>query len=176
LSIGSIRILREYIMTHPTWQLDLEQGALVLTPCPGTKEATLDASLAQLKEQGVEAIVTALDDHELASKDVAALGGKTRALGMQWFQIEIEDDCAPGADFAAKWQAASPALHQVVDNGGKVAMHCMGGSGRTGLLAAHLLLEKSWDMSKIVQEVQALRPGAFTKPIQVEYINGVANS
>ncbi|PTP24365.1 phosphatase [Vibrio splendidus] len=163
-------------MTHPTWQLDLEQGALVLTPCPGTKEATLDASLAQLKEQGVEAIVTALDDHELASKGVAALGEKTRALGMQWFQIEIEDDCAPGADFAAKWQAASPALHQVVDNGGKVAMHCMGGSGRTGLLAAHLLLEKSWDMSKIVQEVQALRPGAFTKPIQVEYINGVANS
>ncbi|MEZ8386674.1 phosphatase, partial [Vibrio splendidus] len=67
-------------MTHPTWQLDLEQGALVLTPCPGTKEATLDASLAQLKEQGVEAIVTALDDHELASKDVAALGEKTRAL------------------------------------------------------------------------------------------------
>ncbi|MEZ8226729.1 cyclin-dependent kinase inhibitor 3 family protein [Vibrio splendidus] len=161
---------------HPTWQLDLDTGALVLTPCPGTKEATLDASLAQLKEQGVEAIVTALDDHELASKDVAALGEKTRALGMQWFQIEIEDDCAPGADFAAKWQAASPALHQVVDNGGKVAMHCMGGSGRTGLLAAHLLLEKSWDMSKIVQEVQALRPGAFTKPIQVEYINGVANS
>ncbi len=161
---------------HPTWQLDLDTGALVLTPCPGTKEATLDASLAQLKEQGVEAIVTALDDHELASKDVAALGEKTRALGMQWFQIEIEDDCAPGADFAAKWQAASPALHQVVDNGGKVAMHCMGGSGRTGLLAAHLLLEKSWDMSKIVQEVQALRPGAFTKPIQVEYINGVASA
>ncbi|TKF93153.1 phosphatase [Vibrio sp. F13] len=161
---------------HPTWQLDLDTGALVLTPCPGTKEATLDASLAQLKEQGVEAIVTALDDHELASKDVAALGEKTRALGMQWFQIEIEDDCAPGADFAAKWQAASPALHQVVDNGGKVAMHCMGGSGRTGLFAAHLLLEKGWDLDKIVQEVQALRPGAFTKPIQVEYINGVANS
>ena len=31
-------------------------------------------------------------------------------------------------------------------------------------------------MSKIVQEVQALRPGAFTKPIQVEYINGVASA
>ncbi|UPR52085.1 cyclin-dependent kinase inhibitor 3 family protein [Vibrio cyclitrophicus] len=163
-------------MTHPTWQLDLEQGALILTPCPGTKEATLDASLAQLKEQGVKAIVTALDDHELASKDVAALGEKTHALGMQWFQIEIEDDCAPGADFAAKWQAASPELHNIVDNGGKVAMHCMGGSGRTGLLAAHLLLEKNWDLSKIVQEVQSLRPGAFTKAIQVEYINGVANS
>ncbi|MGL6316722.1 cyclin-dependent kinase inhibitor 3 family protein [Vibrio sp. WXL103] len=162
-------------MTHPTWQLDLDKGALILTPCPGTKDADLDTSLAQLKEQGVEAVVTALDDAELASKDVAALGEKAQALGMQWFQIEIEDDCAPGADFAAKWQAASPALHAVVDNGGKVAMHCMGGSGRTGLLAAHLLLEKNWPLDTIVEQVKALRPGAFSKPVQVDYIQSVAN-
>ncbi|MEX0336046.1 cyclin-dependent kinase inhibitor 3 family protein [Vibrio tubiashii] len=161
-------------MTHPTWQLDVENGALVLTPCPGTKGVELEASLAQLKEQGVEAIVTALDDAELASKDVSELGAKAQQLGMQWFQIEIEDDCAPGAEFAAKWQAASPELHKVVDNGGKVAMHCMGGSGRTGLFAAHLLLEKQWKLEDIVREVQALRPGAFTKPVQVEYITAVA--
>ncbi|NOI31969.1 cyclin-dependent kinase inhibitor 3 family protein [Vibrio coralliilyticus] len=161
-------------MTHPTWQLDLEQGALVLTPCPGTKGVDLQASLAQLKEQGVEAIVTALDNTELENKGVAQLGEATEKLGMQWFQIEIEDDCAPGDDFAVKWQQASPSLHQVVDNGGKVAMHCLGGSGRTGLLAAHLLLEKQWPLSDIVTEVQALRPGAFTKPVQVDYINAVA--
>lgn len=161
-------------MTHPTWQLDLEQGALVLTPCPGTKGVDLEASLVQLKEQGVEAIVTALDNTELENKGVAQLGEATEKLGMQWFQIEIEDDCAPGDDFAVKWQQASYVLHQVVDNGGKVAMHCMGGSGRTGLLAAHLLLEKQWPLSDIVKEVQALRPGAFTKPVQVDYINAVA--
>ena len=161
-------------MIHPTWQLDVENGALVLTPCPGTKSVELEASLAQLKEQGVEAIVTALDDAELASKDVSELGAKAQQLGMQWFQIEIEDDCAPGAEFAAKWQAASPELHKIVDNGGKVAMHCMGGSGRTGLFAAHLLLEKQWKLEDIVREVQALRPGAFTKPVQVEYITAVA--
>ncbi|MDC5703262.1 cyclin-dependent kinase inhibitor 3 family protein [Vibrio europaeus] len=161
-------------MTHPTWQLDVENGALVLTPCPGTKGVELEASLTQLKEQGVEAIVTALDDAELASKGVSELGAKAQQLSMQWFQIEIEDDCAPGAEFAAKWQAASPELHKIVDNGGKVAMHCMGGSGRTGLFAAHLLLEKQWKLEDIVREVQALRPGAFTKPVQVEYITAVA--
>lgn len=162
------------VQTHPIWQLDLETGALILTPCPGTKGADLDASLAQLKEQGVEAIVTALDSAELASKSVSALGDTAQALGMQWFQIEIEDDCAPDADFAKKWCAASPELHKVVDSGGKVAMHCMGGSGRTGLLAAHLLLEKGWLLEKIIRDVQALRPGAFTKPVQMAYIKGVA--
>ena len=161
-------------MTHPTWQLNVDSGALVLTPCPGTKDVDLETALTQLKQQGVEAIVTALDTQELASKGVSELGEKAQQLGMQWFQIEIEDDCAPGAEFIAKWQQASPALHQVIDNGGKVAMHCMGGSGRTGLLAAHLLLEKEWQLDDIVREVQALRPGAFTKSVQVDYIQQVA--
>jgi protein-tyrosine phosphatase len=161
-------------MSHPTWQLDLETGALVLTPCPGTKGVELQASLEQLKQQGVEAIVTALDDTELATKDVSALGELTQQLGMKWFQIEIEDDCAPNEDFAAKWQQASPELHAILARGGKVAMHCMGGSGRTGLFVAHLLLEKDWALEDIVREVQALRPGAFTKPVQVEYIERVA--
>lgn len=161
-------------MTHPTWQLNVDAGALVLTPCPGTKDADLDTSLAQLKQQGVAAIVTALDESELASKGVAELGEKAQQLGMKWFQIEIEDDCAPGDEFAAKWQQASPELHQVIAQGGKVAMHCMGGSGRTGLLAAHFLLEKQWQLDDIVCEVQALRPGAFTKSVQVDYIKQVA--
>ncbi|MFN1584415.1 cyclin-dependent kinase inhibitor 3 family protein [Vibrio rotiferianus] len=163
-------------MSHPTWQLDLETGALVLTPCPGTKGVELQASLEQIKAQGVEAIVTALDDAELASKDVSALGELTQQLGMKWFQIEIEDDCAPGEEFAAKWQQVSPELHAILAQGGKVAMHCMGGSGRTGLFAAHLLLEKDWALEDIVREVQALRPGAFTKPVQVEYIERVAQN
>lgn len=163
-------------MTHPTWQLDLDAGALILTPCPGTKGVNLETSLAQLKEQGVEAVVTALDDAELASKDVAALGEITQKMGMQWFQLEIEDDCAPTNEFAAKWQQASPELHQIVDRGGKIAMHCMGGSGRTGLFAAHLLLEKGWSLEEIVKQVQALRPGAFTKSVQVDYIKAIAKN
>jgi protein-tyrosine phosphatase len=50
----------------------------------------------------------------------------------------------------------------------------MGGSGRTGLFAAHLLLEKGWSLDEIISRVQALRPGAFTKQVQVDYIKAVA--
>ncbi|BCL71555.1 phosphatase [Vibrio nigripulchritudo] len=161
-------------MTHPTWNLDLESGGLVLTPCPGTKGVALEASLQQLKDEGVQAVVTALDNAELASKAVSDLGEITEKLGMKWFQIEIEDDCAPSDAFTAKWQKASPELHKILNQGGKVALHCMGGSGRTGLFAAHLLLEKGWELADIIREVQALRPGAFTKPVQVDYIERVA--
>ncbi|CRZ67802.1 protein tyrosine phosphatase [Vibrio cholerae] len=49
----------------------------------------------------------------------------------------------------------------------------MGGSGRTGLLAAHLLLEKGWPLESIITQVQALRPGAFTKEVQVQYVHQI---
>ncbi|MBT2979551.1 dual specificity protein phosphatase family protein, partial [Vibrio anguillarum] len=69
----------------------------------------------------------------------------------------------------------SPSLHQALAKGDKIAMHCMGGSGRTGLLAAHLLLEKGWELQNIITHVQSLRPGAFTKDVQVEYIKQFVN-
>lgn len=163
-------------MTHPTWLLPLNQqgSGLVLTPCPGTKGVELESSLEQLKAQGVTVVVTALSDEELAEKSVEQLGEQVQALGMTWFQLEIEDDCAPGASFQLKWDGVSSDIQTALDNNQKVAMHCIGGSGRTGLLAAHALLERDWALDDIVGEVQALRPGAFTKPLQVEYIQQVA--
>lgn len=163
-------------MTHPTWLLPLNQqgSGLVLTPCPGTKGVELESSLEQLKTKGVTVVVTALSDEELTEKSVEQLGEQVQALGMKWFQLVIEDDCAPGASFQLKWDAVSSDIQTALDNNQKVAMHCMGGSGRTGLLAAHALLERDWALDDIVGEVQALRPGAFTKPVQVEYIQQVA--
>ncbi len=161
-------------MTHPTWELTVDSGALVLTPCPGTKGVELTASLEQLKQQGVTVVATAINAEEMASKGVEALGEQTKALGMTWLHLPIEDDCAPEADFAAAWQAASPTVQAALNAGEKVAMHCMGGSGRTGLLAANALLERDWPLEKIRSEVQALRPGAFTKPVQIEYVEALA--
>lgn len=164
-------------MEHPIWSLATGQkeAALILTPCPGTKGVELAESLSQLKSQGVKAIVTAISEQEMQDKGVAALGALTQELGMAWHHIVIEDDEAPQADFAAKWQLASPSIQALLAQGDKVALHCMGGSGRTGLLAAHLLLEQGWPLEKIVTEVQALRPGAFTKAVQQDYIQSVAN-
>ena len=164
-------------MTHPIWQLDVAENkaALLLTPCPGTKGTELKASLEQLKALGAEAIVTALNTEEMEKAGVAALSSLAQELGMLWFHQPIEDDCAPGNDFAQRWQTISPKVQAILDNGGKVVLHCMGGSGRTGLLAAHLLLERGWKLDTIKSEVKALRPGAFSKQVQIDYIDAVAS-
>ena len=163
-------------MTHPTWELKVldNEATLLLTPCPGTKGTELKASLEQLKAQGVEAVVTALDSEEMEKAGVAELPALTEKLGMAWFHQPIEDDCAPDEGFAMRWQQIAPKVQEILEKGGKVALHCMGGSGRTGLLAAHLLLERGWKLDTIKSEVKALRPGAFSKQVQIDYIDAVA--
>lgn len=164
---------------HPTYELVVnDDTTLVFMPCPGTKDADLETSLEQLKEQGVKAIVTTLTDEEMESKNVQNLGLMSEALGIRWFHLPIKDGSVPDQTFDASWKEASPALHEVMastsgNNNNKVAIHCMGGSGRTGLAAARLLLEMGWDVPTIVEQVQKLRPGAFKKPEQIEYVKGV---
>ncbi len=163
-------------MTHPTWELPVENGAtLVLTPCPGTKGVPLTDSIKQLKEQGVTVIVTALSLDEMQAASVGNLPQEVEKAGILWLNAPIEDDCAPDEAFLHNWQLMLPALLDAVDKGEKIALHCMGGSGRTGLLAAHLLLEKGWQLTDIITKVQALRPGAFTKAVQIDYIHQFAN-
>ncbi|WP_407333993.1 cyclin-dependent kinase inhibitor 3 family protein [Enterovibrio sp. 27052020O] len=157
-------------MTHPTWELPVETGALILTPCPGTKGTPLKESLVQLKAQGVTVMVTAINHDEMAQKNVTELSDSAEQVGITWFHAPIEDDEVPEAVFVQSWQKCQPRLHQAIANGEKVALHCMGGAGRTGLMAAHLLLERGWDLDDIIREVQALRPGAFTKQVQMDYI------
>lgn len=159
---------------HPTYELPVNDSALVLTPCPGTKSLGLQASLEQLRDQGVKAIVTLITDEEMKAKNVTNLGTSARELGIRWYHLAIEDDCMPDEDFATGWAEASPELHQVLKDGGKVAIHCMGGSGRTAMVTAHLLLEKGWELPQIVEQVKNLRPGAFTAPGQLEYVKSVA--
>jgi protein-tyrosine phosphatase len=159
---------------HPTYELPVDDSALLLMPCPGTKGLGLQESLEQLRDQGVKAIVTLITDEEMKEMKVTTLGTNAEELGIRWYHFSIEDDRVPDENFATGWAEASPELHQVLKDGGKVAIHCMGGSGRTGMVTAHLLLEKGWELPKIVQQVKNLRPGAYTAPGQLEYVESVA--
>lgn len=156
---------------HPTWLLSLEGNAgLILTPCPGTKSVSLTDAIEQLKTQGATIVISAIEQAEMQRAGVDSLGLEVQKAGLKWFHAPIEDDCAPDNAFLKKWQQLSPELHAAIIKGEKIALHCMGGSGRTGLLAAHFLHESGWSLEKIIEAVKVLRPSAFTKSVQIDYV------
>ena len=135
-----------------------------------TKTETLSDSLSTLNKAGTHAIVTMLPDTEIKALDVASLGQEAKNFGIQWFQLPIEDDCAPEVAFEAAFTQAKSSLLALIEKKAIIAIHCKGGSGRTGLMAAILLLESGMQWDDVKTLVQSIRPNTLTLPVHLEYL------
>ncbi|EXI90637.1 MAG: Protein tyrosine/serine phosphatase [Candidatus Accumulibacter regalis] len=158
--------------THPSDLLSLAApaGGLILTPCPGSKELDTENALKQLKAAGASAVITLMPEAEMASNAVTDLPTLCAQNGLQWFHLPIEDDHAPAEDFAASWQAQRVAVHRLLDAGKRIAVHCKGGSGRTGLMAAQILVERGYTKEDALAAVKALRPKALSLAAHQDYL------
>jgi protein-tyrosine phosphatase len=49
-------------------------------------------------------------------------------------------------------------------------VHCKGGSGRTGLMAAQILVERGYAKEDALAVVKALRPNALSLAVHQDYL------
>ncbi len=161
---------------HPFDRLSLAPtaGTLILTPCPGKKDVDALTALAQLRAAGAQAVLTLMPADELARIGVANIGDLCAQVGVPWFHCPIEDDQAPEAEFEHAWRQHRQAIHRLLDEGKPVAIHCRGGSGRTGLLAAQILIERGRMLPEVVSAVQLIRPQALGLRVHREYLARLA--
>jgi len=165
------------VKQHPFEVLALANGAkLIFTPCPGTKSVNLDDALQQLKQQGVSMLITLMFDKEMAENNVTSIPQLCETLQIKWLQLPIIDDEAPQDEFNQQWQKHKPLILDEINNKGMVAVHCKGGTGRTGTVISLLLLQQGWTVDNIKREVRALKPKALRIQNQLDYLNGTLMS
>jgi len=154
-------------------------GRIGLVHCPGIgsygdwrsrRDACLDIDLAAVREWGAEALVTLLPPHEMELLGVDNIGERARAAGLDWWHLPITDGCAPGASFERAWAEAGDALHAVLDARGRVVLHCRAGIGRTGTVAARLLIDRGVLPAEAVFAVRRARPGAIESSEQMAWV------
>ncbi|PJG58258.1 cyclin-dependent kinase inhibitor 3 family protein [Aeromonas cavernicola] len=158
---------------HPFWSLELPRvdGQLLLTPCPGTQQVALSQALEQLRLAGAHGVITLMTTTELEKFELTQLGQQVTQAGMRWFQLPISDDRAPDAEFDVRWQQVLPSLLDLLQDGKHVAIHCRGGSGRTGLVAATILLTLGQPPLEAIAMVKAIRPKALTLATHLQWLH-----
>lgn len=157
---------------HPYDTLTLDNGAkLIFTPCPGSKAASLEESVITLKQAGTNMLLTLMHDDELAKNNAEQLPTLCEQHNITWLQLPIIDDAAPAQEFAAQWQKYKSTIINAVKNKATIAVHCKGGSGRTGLVIALILLASGMPSDEIIKQVQTIRPNALKNPQQLNYFN-----
>ena len=164
-------------MSHPFDVLNIpgHAGRLIFTPCPGTKDSSLGSALSTLQQAGAAAVLTLMPTAELAQNGAGELPALSAGQGLLWLHLPVADEQVPLADFDAAWPAAMAQIRELLAADKAIAIHCKGGSGRTGLIAARILIKLGIARSEAISLVQALRPKAIQHPAHAGWLAQFGN-
>ena len=175
--------------THPL-RIDSVQvpdgtGLIGMTLCPGKSQHSggsatwardLEADLDAIDRWGARLVVSLLDDAEFMRLQVPHLGKRVEARGLDWWHLPIFDGNAPGQSFRNAWPERSVALLKRLRTGENVLLHCRGGLGRTGTVAARVLIDGGMTADQAISVVRAARPGAIENTAQETYLRESARN
>jgi len=111
-----------------------------------------------------------MERDELSLLGIENIGQASAQAHLTWYHCPIPDSHPPGPDFEARWVDCLAALNTTLDRGETVVLHCLAGMGRTGTVAARLLVERGEDPERAVSLVRGSRPGAIENPEQERYV------
>jgi ADP-ribosyl-[dinitrogen reductase] hydrolase len=169
--------------THPLRidALPVGAGTVGLTFCPGKRGPSasgyawhrdLAADLEVVRAWAPAAVVTLVEAHELTGVcRVPDLGERIRAAGLAWHHLPIVDLHAPDEAFVRTWRnGVGVRLGALLRAGERVLVHCRGGLGRAGTVAAMLAIDAGRSPDEAIVAVRRVRPGAIETAEQVRFV------
>lgn len=133
-------------------------GQLAIVPRPRGGE-WLDDELQALKKLGFDLVVSLLTNQESEGLGISSEGQAAGKYGLEFQSFPIPDLGVPHSSIAARDFLGR--LLEALRAGKKVAIHCRQGIGRSGLIAASLLVMAG------VEPIVALRKASAARGLQV---------
>ncbi len=154
-------------------------ATLALMACPGARATpagceavrhTLRRDIDMLKTMGVALVLSCLEAEELPlpESDVAQLFW---AANIEWRLLPIPDMSAPDPALDCQLQQLLALAERYLERGRRVAIHCKAGLGRTGMVAARLLMRQGCSASAAIAAVRASHDqAAIETAAQIAYL------
>jgi ADP-ribosyl-[dinitrogen reductase] hydrolase len=154
-------------------------GSIGVTFCPGKQQPSaatgawsrdLELDVRAIADWGAAAVLTLVEDHEIAALGVTGLRRAVEASHMDWVHAAIPDVSTPDAAFEATWVVIGEGIRDRLRAGFDIVVHCKGGLGRAGMIAARLLVELGVDAEDAIALVRKVRPGAIETAAQERHV------
>lgn len=117
-------------------------------------------------------MITLIEPFEFDELHIPQLPERARVHGLIWHGLPITDGAAPDERFLTPWRALGAQIVSDVLAGGRVAVHCKGGLGRAGTVAAMILLDSraATSAEDAMRQVRAVRDKAIETVAQEQFL------
>ncbi len=156
-------------------------GRIGLTSAPGKRDGftnrDLDADLARLREEyRCDLLVSLMELPEYEWLGIPDLFERATAHGIETVHFPIEDAGTPQPDAMPRFAEVISRIVGEVRAGRTAVIHCRGGLGRTGMVAASCLVALGREPADAIERVRRARPGAVETPEQERGVESFAKS
>src|SRR5512135_3562016 len=154
-----------------------------ITFCPGKHdrfaqtgawERDLGIDLDAISAWGAKLVLTLVEPAELTALNVPHLGQEIRRRNIKWHHLPIADYSVPTEIFERQWLTHGGEIRDMLRNGDDVLVHCKGGLGRAGMIAARLLVELGMAPEEAIRSVRRARKCAIETPSQLALVRRTA--
>ena len=152
-------------------------GKILITSFPGLdengifQELNFQTQLNILQKNNCSSITSFVED-----KEFEKLCNKKQFVeniykhNIKWYHLPISDLSAPNSEFKYKWETTKVLLKNELIADKNIVLHCWGGKGRAGTVAAILLIEFGENKIEAINIVRAKRKGAIESKAQEDFI------
>jgi protein-tyrosine phosphatase len=155
-------------------------GRLGMTFAPGMKtrgmrgrwDRDLEADLRVLREEyGAGVLVSVMEEHEYHGYEIPELFERDVVEGIEVLRFAIEDMNVPKEAEAEEFEAFIRSIVSRMRDGNNVVVHCRGGLGRTGTVAACVLVALGdHSADEAIAAVRAARRGTVQTRDQENFV------
>ena len=115
-------------------------------------------------------MLTLVESYEFARLGVPEFATEIGRTRLVWYHMAIPDMSTPGKTFDQAWSRDGARIFRTLRGGERLLVHCAGGFGRSGMVAAKLLAALGAPADQAVDTVRRARPGAIETDGQLDYV------
>ena len=144
-------------------------GDLYISSCPGIGR-DLATDIKTIQDLNIVIVLSLLEEHELSHLGAKSLLKELSVKNIQWMRFEIENFGVPKfSQYALLNQNINTVSNDII-NGKNILIHCMAGLGRTGMIAALILIKLGIDINQSIKLIRNIRPGSIETEEQEKFV------